>query len=163
MNHLISINSRRFSFKFETFPKTYFLLLPAELKVLLTSYYYGPLEMSFSLTNEKLRLEIIRYGSNNKVDALFVLTGNIDKLVKKYNNMSKAGKFYLNSGKITWDANEVEIQLGKNLDENIIFLTDYMAELFWQKLQTIIDILHEYQEQGLTTAQILDKFKLLTF
>lgn len=155
--------SNRGSIKFKNFPNTYFFLLPAELQLLLTSYYYGPLEMNFFLLEKSQRLRIVRFDTNNKADTAFVLIGKVDKLVEKRNTWSGSGWFYLNSGKIEWNSNKIEIQLGEFLDDYNVFLTDWMAELFWEKLQTIVDRLRHYHEQGLSQDQISDKFRPLTF
>lgn len=145
--------SEHILFRFVGEDTTYFILLPRDLRVLFSSYYYGPLEIKYEYGNNILKIQ--KFNSNNKIDVIYRLDAYVNLLFLKYYENPGSGQIGFHTNTIHWKEHFVEI---RDTDRISMRLFDYSADLFWEKLRHIVLILVSLKNDGLSKQQITEQF-----
>ena len=140
----------------EKYPNTYFLLLPKELLSLLSLYYYGLLELEYIyFSNIKGLLTIRKFDNHSKLEFQIQLIIIVTKLLSIYNEKEENMTFTGDSENVVWRPNEVGILI----ENGVIYIRNYMAELFWQKVRAIVDMINNLINSGLGNREIMRRFE----
>lgn len=151
------------------YPNTYFNLLPKELQVLLSSFYYGLIEMKiYELTTPYHRNEIYVslnikiFTDNNRIRNDISIYKRLDTLPDpddKYGRTNDNGVFLLS-------ANKLEINVTENRyyqkQSNVLYLYGNEVTSFIEKLTTIKNIITEYRKKFQEEAELLRNLRRLT-
>lgn len=121
---------------------TYFQLLPVELWVKITDYYYGPLEIILEqYGNGIAHFTLNKYiRSKTDVDLLeneIYFNIPIIALTKYYKNYSQQGDFNYGKYNITWNENHTLILYPLTK----LYLHDDLSQLFWKKINILNDVI----------------------
>lgn len=145
------------------YPGTYIALLPHDLRLLLSAFYYGPLEIRMryieSYINDEfiVNLSINTFDSNNRIVGTMIFPLMIETLLR----LRQRGEENLADPPIyiLLKPNAIYIQLEhepnfKGFTNAHVNLFDFQTELFWSKLAMIHSRIHQYKAQGLNIKEI---------
>lgn len=149
----------------QAFPNTYLGLLPNDLKNLLSDYFYGPLEiMYYYRGRNRSALTVVKY-ANNKMESRISVALSVFNLFAEYERNPNNGSLLTLDGKTTilWGQKYIVFQYDDIYALPSIYLHDYTAKLFWQKLKIIINALEKNYNLGLDDASIAPIFNNVVF
>lgn len=147
------------------FPDTYLGLLPNDLKNLLNDYYYGPLELMYHHhERDRSVLTIVKY-TGNKMESRINVTLSVVNLLAGYEINPNDGTLLTLDGKTTieWGQKYIILRHDDIYARPMIYLHDYTAKLFWQKLKIIVHGLEANYNLRVSDASIANVFSGIVF
>lgn len=146
------------------YPGTYISLLPKDLRLLLSAFHYGPIEIDvasiFTEYHEFIvNLSIDLFSSTNKLVSTMTFQLLIDELLKHHRYDTNNGTYGGPTIEITWKSHAVYITVDAATfsDRPItsaLNLYDFQAELFWNKLTVINNKLLQFKKDHLDVTEI---------
>ena len=146
------------------YPGTYISLLPKDLRLLLSAFYYGPIEIVVkSIFTEYhefvVNLSIDLFSSTNKLVSTITFPLSINELLKYHRYDTNDGTYGGSTREITWKSHAVYITLVATTfsDRPItsdLNLYDFQADLFWNKLTVINNKLKQFEKDHLDVTEI---------
>jgi len=159
------------------YPDTYFTLLPKDIRLLLSSFYFGSIEIKINgfrtrgdMSLVKLHIRVFR--CDNKVNNIINIDIDIDELLQSFIDMYKHNnqELSLSIGNldVTKEPNNLTIGIirhgyMKSSGDILIIFYDREMDLFFQKLTMINNEINRYRKLMSDISQLSNVLENLTF